>query len=307
MDIGVVGLGRMGFNMALRLLRAGHHVIAYNRSPGKVQDLAAHGAAGASSLPDIVRLLPAPRTIWIMVPAGPPTDETVEKLWPLLAPGDTVIDGGNSYFRDSIARADFLKRKGLRFVDIGTSGGIWGLEKGYCLMVGGPADAFRDLEPCLASLTAPGGYAHVGPSGAGHFAKMIHNGIEYAMLEAYAEGFEIMSSSEFGFDLAAVCRLWNRGSVVRSWLLELAEGVFTRDPSMGNVRGYVEDSGEGRWAAIEAIERGIPAPAIMLSLLQRFRSRQDESFGAKVIASLRNEFGGHAVRTKAQNPRLDFG
>ncbi len=296
MDVGIVGLGRMGFNMALRWLRAGHRVTAWNRSPEKVRELAAQGGVGAASLEELVSLLPAPRRIWLMLPAGAVTQEHLESLIPLLAPGDTVIEGGNSFYRDSMARSETLKAHGLRFLDVGTSGGIWGLEKGYCLMAGGTADAFRDVEPLLIALAPPGGCLHVGPSGAGHFAKMVHNGIEYALLESYAEGFELLAASGFNPDLAALARLWNRGSVVRSWLLELAEDAFAKDPRLEGLKGFVDDSGEGRWTVKEAVDRGVPAPVISLSLMQRFRSRQEDSFAARFIAALRNEFGGHAVK-----------
>jgi 6-phosphogluconate dehydrogenase len=295
LDAGIVGLGRMGFNMALRLVRAGHRVAAWNRSPGKVDELVSRGAVGAASLEHLVALLPAPRRIWLMLPAGAVTQEHLEYLVPLLSPGDLVVEGGNSFYRDSMARAALLEGKGLRFLDVGTSGGIHGLENGYCLMVGGSADAFSDVEPLLAALAQPGGYLHVGPAGSGHFAKMVHNGIEYALLEAYAEGFELLRSSGFDPDLAALSGLWNHGSVVRSWLLELAEAAFAKDPRLEGLRGFVDDSGEGRWAVSDAVERAVPVPVIALSLMQRFRSRQDDSFGARFIAALRSEFGGHAV------------
>jgi 6-phosphogluconate dehydrogenase len=231
-----------------------------------------------------------------MVPAGEPTEASIAELAGLLERGDLVIDGGNSNFRDSMRRAAELEAKGLQFLDAGTSGGIWGLENGYCLMIGGSEEAFRRIEPALRTLAPPEGYAHVGPSGAGHFTKMVHNGIEYAMLQAYAEGFEILHASQFDLDLRRVSALWNRGSVVRSWLLELAERAFEGDPNLANVRGYVEDSGEGRWTVFEAINEAVPAPAIAASLFARFASRQEDSFAMKVIAALRNEFGGHAVK-----------
>jgi 6-phosphogluconate dehydrogenase len=235
--------------------------------------------------------------IWIMVPSGKPVDDTIDALVPHLGRGDVLIDGGNSNYRDSARRAAALRARGIEFIDSGTSGGIWGLENGYCLMVGGTREAVARCEPVFRTLAPPDGFAHVGPSGAGHFVKMIHNGIEYAMLEAYAEGYEILAAKkEFGLDLHRIAALWNRGSVVRSWMNELAERAFARDPTLAGLRGYVEDSGEGRWTVQEAIDLDVPAPAIALSLFARFRSRQDESFGAKVIAALRNEFGGHAVK-----------
>jgi len=287
MQLGMVGLGRMGTNMTERLRRGGHEVVGYDRNPD-VSDVA--------SLAELPQRLAPPRAVWLMVPAGDPTEATVSELAGLLDRGDLVVDGGNSNFRDSTRRAAELEAKGLLFADAGTSGGIWGLENGYCLMVGGSDEAFRRIEPALRTLAPEDGYAHVGPVGAGHFTKMVHNGIEYAMLQAYAEGFEILHASRFDLDLRRVAGLWNHGSVVRSWLLELAERAFAGDPDLSNVRGYVEDSGEGRWTVFEAINEDVPAPAIAASLFARFASRQDDSFAMKVIAALRNEFGGHAVK-----------
>jgi 6-phosphogluconate dehydrogenase len=250
-----------------------------------------------ASLADLVSKLDPPRTVWVMVPAGDPTEQTIGELSTLLGKGDLIVDGGNSKFRDSMRRADELAARGLLFVDAGTSGGIWGLKEGYCLMVGGTEEAFRRVEPALKTLAPKDGYAHVGPCGAGHFTKMVHNGIEYAMLQAYAEGFEILKASPFQPDLHQLARLWNRGSVVRSWLLELAESAFAKDPDLSKIRGYVDDSGEGRWTVLEAVNESVPAPAIAASLFARFASRQEDSFAMKVIAALRNEFGGHAVKT----------
>ncbi len=289
MQLGMIGLGRMGANMRERLRRGGHEVIGYDRNPD-VSDVGA--------LSELVEKLKPPRAAWVMVPAGDPTEATVKELAGLLQKGDIIIDGGNSNFRDSIRRAGELEKKGLRFMDAGTSGGIWGLKIGYCLMVGGSDEAFRHIEPALKTLAPEDGYAHVGPAGAGHFTKMVHNGIEYTMLQAYAEGFEILEASQFKLDLHQLAALWNHGSVVRSWLLELAESAFARDPDLSQIRGYVEDSGEGRWTVFEAINENVPAPAITASLFARFVSRQDDSFGMKVIAALRNEFGGHAVKTE---------
>ena len=289
MQIGMVGLGRMGANMAERLRRGGHDVIGYDRDP-KVSQVA--------SLSELVGKLAAPRTVWLMVPAGAPTEQSIKEVAGLLQRGDLVVDGGNSNFRDSMRRGAELEKRGLMFVDAGTSGGVWGLENGYCLMAGGSDAAFARIEPALKTLAPEDGYAHVGPVGAGHFVKMAHNGIEYAMLEAYAEGFEILEASTFELELHEIARLWNRGSVVRSWLLELAERAFAKDPHLSQLRGYVEDSGEGRWTVLEAINESVPAPAIALSLFARFASRQDDSFAMKVIAALRNEFGGHAVKTE---------
>jgi 6-phosphogluconate dehydrogenase len=292
----MVGLGRMGANMTTRLMQGGHQVVVYDRNPDAVKTSAAEGATGASSLADLVGKLSAPRAVWIMVPSGKPTDDTVAQLLGLLAPGDAIIDGGNSNFRDSQARYAAAKAKGVAFVDAGTSGGVWGLANGYCLMVGGDADAVKRCEPIFLTLAPQDGYAYVGPSGAGHFSKMVHNGIEYGMLAAYGEGFEILEKSEFTYDLHQLAELWLHGSVVRSWLLELAELAFKEDPGLKDIRGYVDDSGEGRWTVQAAIDENVPAPVITMSLLSRFVSRQDESFSAKVIAALRNQFGGHAVK-----------
>ncbi|MHB1002970.1 MAG: phosphogluconate dehydrogenase (NAD(+)-dependent, decarboxylating), partial [Thermoleophilia bacterium] len=243
--------------------------------------------------------LDAPRVVWLMVPAGEITSATIDQLLTLLEPGDTIIDGGNSNYKDSQARYALLRERGIAFLDAGTSGGVWGLKEGYCLMVGGDREAFTRVEPALKTLAPENGYAHVGPAGAGHFVKMVHNAIEYGMLEAYAEGFEMMHArDDFSLDLKQVADLWNQGSVVRSWLLELAAQAFTDDPGLDAIKGYVDDTGEGRWAVLEAIEHDIPAPVITLSLLQRFRSRQDDSFSARTIAALRNQFGGHATRKR---------
>jgi len=296
MELGVIGLGRMGSNMSQRLMKGGHSVVAYDRSPEAVRGVEKAGATGAGSLEELVKKLSPPRAVWLMVPAGAPVAETIHSLAPLLSPGDAIIDGGNSYYKDSIQRAASLQKHRIHFLDVGTSGGIWGLKMGYCLMVGGDQEVFRRLEPIFRTLAPEQGYAYMGRSGAGHFVKMVHNGIEYGLLQAYAEGFELLHASPYELDLAQLARLWNRGSVVRSWLLELAEKALAADPDLATIKGYVEDSGEGRWTVLEAVERGVPLPVISLSLLSRFRSQQDESFGAKVIAALRREFGGHAVR-----------
>lgn len=296
MELGMIGLGRMGANMAERLVLGGHRVISYDRSAEAIQRVVEKGAVGAHSLADFVRQLSPPRAIWLMVPSGNPVDETIEQLLPNLSKGDIIIDGGNSYYKDSIRRAESLKTRAIHFVDAGTSGGIWGLKVGYCLMVGGEKEIVEQLEPIFKSLAPKDGYAHVGPSGAGHFVKMIHNGIEYGMLQAYGEGFELLKASRFELDLGKIAHLWNQGSVVRSWLLELAESAFQKDPQLSSIRGYVEDSGEGRWTVLEAVERDVPAAVLTLSLFARFASRQEDSFSAKVIAALRNEFGGHAIK-----------
>ena len=298
MRLAMIGLGRMGGNMVRRLLRGGHDLVVHDRNPEAVRQLVGLGAIGAGDLPDLCARLPAPRVIWLMVPAGAAVDETIEQVEPHLAAGDIVIDGGNSNFRDTMRRAARLRERGIELVDAGTSGGVWGLENGYCLMMGGSAGAVAHCEPIFTTLAPEHGHAHVGPAGAGHFVKMIHNGIEYGMLQAYAEGYEILHATpDFSLDLHQVAALWNHGSVVRSWLNELAERAFAGDAQLSGIKGYVEDSGEGRWTVQEAIDLNVPAPVITLSLLARFRSRQEESFGAKVIAALRHEFGGHAVRS----------
>ena len=297
MQLAMIGLGRMGGNMVQRLLQGGHEVVVFDRSAEAVKTHVGLGAHGASDLADLVSRLRPPRVVWIMVPAGAPVESTIEQLRPGLSRGDIVIDGGNSNFKDSMRRAAALAEHGLEFIDAGTSGGIWGLTVGYCLMIGASPAAFDRCEPIFRTLAPPDGYAHVGPPGSGHYVKMIHNGIEYGMLQAYAEGYEILHASrDFKLDLRQISAVWNRGSVVRSWLNELAERAFAKDTELAALKGYVEDSGEGRWTVQEAIDLDVPAPVITLSLLTRFRSRQGDSFGAKVIAALRNEFGGHAVK-----------
>jgi 6-phosphogluconate dehydrogenase len=299
MQLGMIGLGRMGANMTTRLLRGGHEVVAYDRDPAAVQRSVGDGATGASSLKGLVSELRAPRAVWIMVPAGEPTDATISELLGLLQPGDVIIDGGNSRWTDSKQRYLRCKDKQIAFIDAGTSGGVWGLANGYCLMVGGDNDAVKRVEPIFLTLAPEGGYAHVGPSGAGHFSKMVHNGIEYGMLAAYGEGFEILEKSEYDYDLHQLASIWRNGSVVRSWLLDLLELALREDPELAKVRGWVADSGEGRWTVQAAIDEDVPAPVITMSLLSRFVSRQEESFSAKVIAALRNQFGGHAIKTES--------
>lgn len=297
MQVAILGLGRMGSNMARRLLRDGHQVVAWNRTPARVEEIAAEGAKGAGSLEEAVALLTPPRSVWLMLPAGSVTDETIARLAKLLAPGDCILEGGNSFYHDDLRRRDLLEPLGISYLDVGVSGGIWGLAEGYCLMVGGDREEFRQREPLFSSLAPAGGYLHCGGTGAGHFVKMVHNGIEYGMMAAYGEGFSILKASPYGegLDLARVSGLWNRGSVVRSWLLELAEAAFGKDPGLSAIQGYVEDSGEGRWTVQQAIDTGVPAPVTAAALFQRFRSRMGDSFGDKVLAALRNEFGGHAV------------
>jgi 6-phosphogluconate dehydrogenase len=298
MQLAMIGLGRMGGNMVQRLLQGGHQVVVFDRSADAIRANVAKGAGAAKDLGDLVRQLKPPRVIWVMVPAGAPVESTIDQLIPVLTKGDIIIDGGNSNFRDSMRRATKVSAAGLEFIDAGTSGGIWGLTVGYCLMIGATPGAFLHCEPIFKTLAPADGYAHVGPPGAGHYVKMIHNGIEYGMLQAYAEGYEILhASKDFELDLKQISAVWNRGSVVRSWLNELAELAFTKDAGLTALKGYVEDSGEGRWTVQEAIDLDVPAPVITLSLLARFRSRQADSFGAKVIAALRNEFGGHAVKS----------
>ena len=302
MELGIIGLGRMGANMTERLLRGGHKLITYDHSPEAIQRCVDKGAVGAHSLADFVKQLSLPRVIWLMVPSGEPVDLTIEQMLPNLLKNDIIIDGGNSHYKDSIRRAGKLNQLGIHFVDAGTSGGIWGLQEGYCLMIGGGKATVDQLEPIFKTLAPENGFAHVGASGAGHFAKMVHNGIEYGMLQAYGEGFEMLKASPFEFDLGKISHLWNQGSVVRSWLLQLAENAFAKDPQLSSIRGYVGDSGEGRWTVLEAVEREIPASVLTLSLFARFASRQDDSFSAKVIAALRNEFGGHSVKTSEESP-----
>jgi 6-phosphogluconate dehydrogenase len=297
MRLAMIGLGRMGGNMVERLLGGGHQVVVYDRSADAMAASVAKGAASAKDLAAVCARLAGPRIVWIMIPAGAPTQQTIDELSGLLQPGDIVIDGGNSNFRDSMRRAGALGAKGIDFIDAGTSGGIWGLTVGYCLMVGASDKAFATCEPIFKTLAPQNGYARMGPPGSGHYVKMIHNGIEYGLLQAYAEGYEILhASNDFQLDLHQIAALWNRGSVVRSWLNELAELAFAKSGDLAELRGYVEDSGEGRWTVDEAMRLDVPAPVITLSLLARLRSRQQESFSAKVIAALRNEFGGHAVK-----------
>ncbi|MBI4512519.1 MAG: decarboxylating 6-phosphogluconate dehydrogenase [Gemmatimonadetes bacterium] len=296
MEIGLIGLGRMGGNMAQRLLSGGHSVVGFDIREENIREAVQAGVRGAGAIRELVTKLKAPRAVWAMVPNGSPTEETIDMLIGLLEPNDVIVDGGNSRYTDSMKAAERCARKGLHFLDVGVSGGIWGLQEGYCLMIGGPREAFERLEPVFKTLAPPQGYARVGPSGAGHFVKMVHNGIEYGMLQAYAEGFELLKArQEFGLDLRQIAELWQHGTVIRSWLLELAERAFRKDAELASLRGWVEDSGEGRWTVIEAVEQAVPLPAIAESLFARFRSRQEQSFAAKVIAALRAEFGGHAV------------
>jgi 6-phosphogluconate dehydrogenase len=296
MQIAIVGLGKMGGNMVKRLLGGKHEVVAYDRDAAVVASLAKEGATGADSLADMVSKLKGPRAVWVMVPAGDPTEATIKELSSLLSADDIVIDGGNSNFHDSIRRAASLAEKKIRFLDAGTSGGVWGLEVGYCLMVGGDKSAYEHILPALTTLAPKDGLGYFGKAGAGHFCKMVHNGVEYAMMQSYAEGFELLKASEFGYDLRAVTSVWNHGSVIRSWLLELAERAFNKDPELKELKAWVNDSGEGRWTVNEAVAHAVPAPTIAAALFARFTSRQDNSFAMRVLAALRNEFGGHAVK-----------
>ena len=298
MQLAMIGLGRMGSGMTVRLLQGGHQVVVFDRSVDAIGALAGKGATPASSLEDLGQKLNAPRIFWLMIPAGPPVDDTIQRLSGVLSPGDVIVDGGNSNYKDSMRRAETLRSQQVEFLDCGVSGGIWGLKVGFNLMVGGNEAVFKQVEPIFQTLAPADGYAYVGASGAGHYSKMVHNGIEYSLLQSYAEGFEILKAAPFGFDLIQLARLWNRGSVIRSWLLELAEAAFERDPELTHIKGYVEDSGEGRWTLEEALAHSVPAPALAMSLFMRYRSRQDDSFSAKVLAALRNEFGGHPVRTE---------
>jgi 6-phosphogluconate dehydrogenase len=296
MQLGFVGLGRMGLNMVTRLTRGGHTVAAYDRSSDAVQRAVAAGATGVGSIEALVAALSPPRAVWVMVPSGAPTESTVEALAGLLSRDDVVIDGGNTNFHDDVRRAEQLQAKGIHYVDAGTSGGIWGLAEGYCLMVGGEADVCRRLEPIFLTLAPEQGYLRVGDHGAGHYVKMIHNGIEYGLMQAYAEGFELMHESDYKVDLAAIASLWLKGSVVRSWLLELTSRALSADADLVDLEAYVEDSGEGRWTLHEGIERGVPMPVLTASLFTRFRSREGNPFGERLLAALRNQFGGHAVK-----------
>jgi 6-phosphogluconate dehydrogenase len=296
MQLGFIGLGRMGLNMVTRLTRGGHQIVAFDRSIEAISRANGARARGVDSLEALVAALDAPRAVWVMVPAGDPTESTINGLSRLLSPGDVIIDGGNTNFHDDVRRAQLLSAKQIHYVDAGTSGGIWGLQEGYCLMVGGEVDVCKRLEPLFLTLAPPDGYLRVGDHGAGHYVKMIHNGIEYGLMQAYAEGFELMHSSQYRIDLRAVSALWNHGSVVRSWLLELAARALEEDPELSTLKGYVDDSGEGRWTIEEGIDRAVPMPSLSAAVFTRFRSRQDNPFSERMLAALRNQFGGHAVK-----------
>ncbi|MCC7418093.1 MAG: decarboxylating 6-phosphogluconate dehydrogenase [Acidobacteria bacterium] len=297
MQLGFVGLGRMGSNMVMRLARAGHEIVVFDRNPGAVAQAAAAGLRGVDSLDALVRALLPPRAVWVMVPAGAATESTIDGLATLLAEDDVVIDGGNTRFHDDVRRARALGARGIHYVDAGTSGGIWGLADGYCLMVGGDASVCSRMEPIFTTLAPERGYLRVGGHGAGHYVKMIHNGIEYGLMQAYAEGFSLMQASEYDLDLGGIASLWMHGSVVRSWLLDLASRALADDPELARLEAHVEDSGEGRWALEEGIARAVPLPALAAALFARFRSRDESPFADRLLAALRHQFGGHAVRT----------
>ena len=299
MELGMIGLGRMGNNMAERLVGAGHRVITYDKDSMAVDASGGFGGEGASSLEDVVSRLASPRAIWSMVPAGPPTEDVIDELAGLLTPGDTILDGGNANYKDSMRRGKSLSDQGLNFIDVGTSGGVWGLTQGYSLMVGGDEETVKRLEPIFHAL-APGpdkGFSRVGPIGAGHFTKMVHNGVEYGVMQAYAEGFELLAAKDdFALDLPSIAQTWRHGSVVRSWLLDLVAEALKEDPRLESLQSYVDDSGEGRWTVQESVELAVPIPVITASLQARFRSRQDQPLGGRLLAALRNQFGGHSVR-----------
>ena len=297
MQIGFVGLGKMGGNMVHRILRdSDHEVVAWNQTRAAIDEAAKLGATAADSLEDLVQKLERPRHVWLMIPSGAPTQNTIQQLYGMLDEGDTIIDGGNSRWTDSAANGATAAERGIEFVDVGTSGGVWGLQVGYCMMVGGSDDAVGRLAPILDVLAPPDGWGHMGGYGAGHYVKMVHNGVEYGLMQAYAEGFEMMHASDYELDMAKIAHLWMQGSVVRSWLLELAVRAFEQEGNdLDDIRGFVQDSGEGRWTVLDAIDKSVPAPVIVMSLMERFASRQPESFAAKVNAALRNQFGGHAV------------
>ena len=299
MELAMIGLGKMGLNMSTRLVRGGHRVIGYARTAATVEEAVKLGAEGAHTLEEVVRQLKTPRIIWLMIPAGKVTDDTIEKLSTLLETGDTIIDGGNSNYKESVRHAALLEPKGIEFVDCGTSGGVWGITEGYSLMIGGKREVVEKMRPIFETLApaADKGWGYVGPHGAGHYVKMIHNGIEYGMMQAFAEGFSIMKAKkEFGLDLSQISHIWQHGSVVRSWLLDLAARALDQDKDLADIKPWVADSGEGRWTVFESIDLDVPAPVITLSLQTRFASRDEENFTARMLAALRNQFGGHAVQ-----------
>jgi len=298
MKIGFIGLGKMGAFMVERLLNDGHEVVVYNRTPEKTREIEMKGAIASYSLEELVEKLPSPKIVWMMIPSGDPVQKTIGELIPLLNKEDIIIDGGNSYYKDTVRRSAELEKVGINYLDAGTSGGIWGLKLGYCVMVGGEKNIFEQCEPVFKTLAPENGYKYIGKAGAGHYVKMVHNGIEYGMMQAYAEGFELMHKSDYNIDLHGVAELWDQGSVVRSWLLQLLANALKDDKDLSSLKDYVEDSGEGRWTVLDGIEKNVPLHVITDSLFARFRSRQDESYGAKILSALRNEFGGHTVQKK---------
>jgi 6-phosphogluconate dehydrogenase len=298
MELGLIGLGRMGGNVVRRLLGGSHRVVVCDPSAADLQACVHAGATSVASPPDLIRALTPPRVVWMILPGGQATDEMIDAVLPRLAPGDILADAGNAHFKDTVRRAGAVKNRGIAYLDAGISGGIWGLTAGYCLMIGGDRAAFDRIEPLLATLAPENGYLHTGGSGSGHFTKMVHNGIEYGMMQAYAEGFEILKMSDFNLDLSTIARLWNHGSVIRSWLLELTQRALERDPGLEHIRGFVEDSGEGRWTVHQAIDSDVSAPVVTLSLLQRLRSRQEDTFADRLLAAMRREFGGHPVKER---------
>ena len=300
LEIGIIGLGKMGYNLARNIKDHGHRVVAYNRSAEKIQEAEVHGLVGAYSIEELVNKLGTPRIIWLMVPAGNPVDEMIESLIPLVDQGDIIIDGGNSNYKDTLRRYEMLKEKGIRFADVGTSGGVEGARNGACMMIGAETDVFEMIEPLMKDICLENGYVHTGKNGSGHYVKMVHNGIEYGMLQAMGEGFEILEKSQFELDYKEIAKVWNHGSVIRGWLMELMERAFEKDPELQAIKGVVHSSGEGLWTVQEALELQVPVPAIASSLFVRYRSQQEDTFSGKVIAALRNEFGGHSVEKKDQ-------
>jgi 6-phosphogluconate dehydrogenase len=298
MELGFIGLGKMGMNMVTRLRQGGHQVVVYDLSPDLMRQAESAGCVASKSLEELVSKLKSPRAVWVMVPSGAPTESTINSVAALLKADDIIIDGGNTHFHDDVRRAAALKKMSIHYVDAGTSGGIWGLKLGYCLMVGGEQEIVNKLAPIFTTLAPANGWAYMGSNGAGHYVKMVHNGIEYSMMQGYAEGFELMSKSDFNLDLAKIADLWMQGSVVRSWLLELSASALKEDPKLQGIKGYVQDSGEGRWTVLEALEKAVPVPTLAAALFTRYRSRQEESFAEKMLAAMRKAFGGHAVRTQ---------
>lgn len=298
MHIGFIGLGKMGFNLVTNLINHGHTVVGYDINAALVEAIQGEGAQGELTLEGLYKALPEKRVLWLMIPAGPLVDTVIEQLLTIMQPGDVIVDGGNSHYKDSIRRHDYLQQKGIGFLDCGTSGGISGALNGACTMVGGDPDVIEPLHQVFRDISVPDGYLYTGPAGSGHFTKMVHNGVEYGMMQSIAEGFEVLQKSQFPFDFEAVAKMWNHGSVIRGWLMELTEDAFAKDPKLESIRGRMFSSGEGKWTLETALDLGVPTPVIALSLIMRYRSLQDDTFTGKVVAALRNEFGGHAVEKK---------